>query len=230
MRAAQYLLLHSTQVFMYEGQPAFFVFQNPEVTILNHPYINTLAVQEEAYTLPDIFTGHNILACSPSPPQRSTTLFCMGCQVLLLKPTWTCVCIPDFYSHWSYTGSKAVYSFGLVGSTPTRFQENVPKPPIRAFMLLLEPKERWHTVFTAHVALNSPVLWGRGRQHDCSPLIMACIFKMFKSLQPFCSIQCILTINCSRMQAKTVGKILILSLHSKNKNEKIQAAFNMINV
>lgn len=27
--ALQYLLLHSTRVFMYEGQPDFFVFQNP---------------------------------------------------------------------------------------------------------------------------------------------------------------------------------------------------------
>lgn len=97
-------------------------------------------------------------------PGTSTTHFPMGCQVLLLKPTWTRVCIPDFCSHCSYAGSKAAYSFALVGSTPTGFQENVPRPPIRAFMLLLEPKEGWHSVFTAHVALNSPVPWAEERQ------------------------------------------------------------------
>lgn len=63
-----------------------------------------------------------------------------------------------------YAGSKAAYFFALVGSTPTGFQENVPRPPVRAFMLLLEPKEGWHSVFTAHVALNSPVPWAEERQ------------------------------------------------------------------
>lgn len=85
-------------------------------------------------------------------------------------------------------------------------------------------------MFTAHAALNSPVLWAGERQHDCGPLIMRCIFEMFKSLQPFHSVQCTLTTNCSRVQAKTVAKILILSLYGENKNEKIQAAFNVINV
>jgi len=84
-------------------------------------------------------------------------------------------------------------------------------------------------VFIAHAALNSPVLWAGERQHDHSPLIMVCIFKMFISLRPSCSIQCILTINCSRVQAKTVGKIFVLSLYGENKKEKIQAAFNVIN-
>lgn len=145
--------------------------------------------------------------------------------MLLLNPAWTHVCIPDFCSHQSYTGSKAVYSFGLGGSTPTTFQENVPKPPIRAFMLLLEPKEGWHSVFTALAALNSPVLWAGERM-----IAVPYVFEMFKSLQPFHSIQCVLTINCSRVQTKTAGKILILSLYTKCKNEETHAAFYVINV
>lgn len=76
-------------------------------------------------------------------------------------------------------------------------------------------------MFTVHAALNSPVLWLRERQHDHNPLIMACIFEMLKSLQPFHSIRCLLTVNCSRAQEKTVGKILILALYGENKNEKI---------
>lgn len=149
---------------IYEGQPDCFVYQNPSVTVLSHPHLNAPAAQEEAYTSPDPFTGHIPPARSPWPPGTSTTLFPMGCQVSLLKPTWTRVCIPDFCSYCSYAGSKAVYSFALVGSTPTGFQENVPRPPIRAFMLLLEPKEGWHRVFTAHAALNSPVPWAEERQ------------------------------------------------------------------
>lgn len=76
-------------------------------------------------------------------------------------------------------------------------------------------------MFTVHAALNSPVLRLRERQHNRNPLIMACIFEMLKSLQPFHSIQCLLTTNRSRVQEKTVGKILILTLYGENKNEKI---------
>lgn len=120
--AAQFLLLHSTQMFIYKGQ-LYFVFQNHSVAIINHPPTNTPAVQEEAYTSAVVFTGHILQAHGQSRPQREAEyFFCMGCQVLLLKPSWTRVCIPDFCSHWSCKGSKAVYSFGLVSSTSIRFQ------------------------------------------------------------------------------------------------------------
>lgn len=55
---------------------------------------------------------------------------------------------------------------------------------------------------------------------DHNPLITACILEMFKSLQPFCSIQCVLTKNCSRVQAITVGKIISLSSCGENKNKE----------
>lgn len=48
LRAARYLLLHFTGEFIYEGQPDFFVFPNPEVPVLNYPHINTPAAQKEA--------------------------------------------------------------------------------------------------------------------------------------------------------------------------------------
>lgn len=152
------------------------------------PTLHQTPSQDTSY-----FTSH-----SPWPPGTSTTLFPMGCQVLLLKPTWTRICIPDFCSHCSYAGSKGVYSFALVGSTP--LQENVPRPPIRAFMLLLEPKEGWQSVFTAHAALNSPVPWAEERQQRSqSPDYSLHFVQTFKSLQHFCSIQYVLTKSCSRV-------------------------------
>lgn len=137
---------------IYKGEPDSFVHHNPSVPILSHPYLSGPAAQEEAYTSSDTFTGHILPAHSPWPPGTSTTLFSMGCQVLFLKPTWTRVSIADFCSHCRI---KRCLLFASVGSTPRRFQENVPTPPIRAFMFLLEPKEGWHSVFTPHEALNS---------------------------------------------------------------------------
>lgn len=166
----------------------------PLVPILSHPYLNAPAAQEEA-TSSDSFMGHILPAHSPGAPGTSTTLLPMGCQVLLLKPTWTRVCIPDFCSHCSYAGSESVYSFASVGPTPTRFQENVPTPPIRAFMLLLEPKEGWHSVFTPHEALNSPVPWAEDN-NDHSPLITAWI--LFK-----CSNLCNLSVALNAFWPKT---------------------------
>lgn len=162
-----------------QGSTWLLCVPQPLVPILNHPYLNAPASQEEAYRSSDPFTGHILAAHSPGPPGTGTTLFSMGCQALLPKPTWTRVCIPDFCSHCSYAG--CVYSFTLVGSTPTRFQENVPTLPIRAFMLLVEPKEGWHSVFTPHEALNSPVTWVED-SNDRSPLITACILFKCSSL------------------------------------------------
>lgn len=97
--------------------------QNHSVAIINHPPINTPAVQEEAYAFSScIYRAYPTSTRSITATERSRIFFCMGCQVLLLKPTWARVCIPDFCSHWSCTGSKAVYSFGLLSSTSTRFQ------------------------------------------------------------------------------------------------------------
>lgn len=202
----------------------------PSVTVLIHPYLRAPAAQEEAYTSSDppqdtsyqhsvlgSRDKHNTLPHGLPRVAPKTKLNSRLCSRLLLLLQLCRI--------------KRVYSFALVGSTPGRFQENVPRPPIRAIMLLLEPKEGWHSVFIAHAALNSPVPWPEERQSwSQSPDCRLHFFQMFKSLQPFCSIQCVLTKNCSRVQAKTVGKTLSLSLWSENKNKKIQAALNIINV